>query len=115
VPTPAGKVVYHPSGKVEYFVHGRRVSKKQYDRRFPSKLRTGLPAAPAPGAWQDFTSLALSVHESQVAEANERNKRHGVRARYDATGLCHIPDRSDRKRLMALEGLHDNSGGYSDG
>lgn len=65
-------------------------------------------------AWRDFTSKALQVHPSQVAEANARNKRHGVNVVYDRTGLPHIPDRAARKSLLKLEGAHDDSAGYGD-
>lgn len=67
-----------------------------------------------PSGWP-MTSQALAVHPSQVAEANERNRRHGLGTRYDpATGNAIIPDRTDRKRLLRLEGFHDKSGGYGD-
>lgn len=59
-------------------------------------------------------SEALAVHASQVEQANDRNKRHGIAARYDKQGFCHIPDRADRKRLLKVEGFRDNSGGYGD-
>lgn len=61
-----------------------------------------------------MVSEALAVHPSQVATANARNKRHGVNVVYDKNGAAHIPDRGERKRLLKLEGFHDNNGGYGD-
>lgn len=59
-------------------------------------------------------SEAMAVHPEQVAQANARNKRHGVNVVYDKSGFAHIPDRNERRKLMRLEGLHDKSGGYGD-
>jgi hypothetical protein len=61
-----------------------------------------------------MVSKALAVHPKQVAQANARNKRHGVNVVYDPTGHAHIPHRAERKRLCKLDGFHDNNGGYSD-
>lgn len=106
------KVVFTRDG-LKYFVGDREVSKEEYDGQLPDK-EIGVPEAASPAIWQDHTSLALSVHPDQVAEANARNARHGLSAYYDADGTCHIPDRKERSRLMRLEGMHDREGGYGD-
>lgn len=72
------------------------------------------PRAASPSIWNGFESEALACDPSQVAEMNERNKNNGVGARYDPEGMCHIPDRADRKKLLKLEGMHDKSAGYGD-
>lgn len=77
------------------------------DRLFASPLVAGASCWP-------MTSQALAVHPEQVGEANERNRVHGVGVQYDPTGLAHIPDRAERKKLLRLEGKHDNNGGYGD-
>jgi hypothetical protein len=59
-------------------------------------------------------SLALAVHPNQVEQANARAKRHGINVTYSKSGACHIPDRANRKKLLRLEGMHDNRGGYGD-
>ncbi len=62
-----------------------------------------------------MTSEALAVHPKQVEQANARNKRHGVNVVYHPkTGCAIIPDRAERKRLLRLEAMHDNRGGYGD-
>lgn len=61
-----------------------------------------------------MTSLALSVHRKQVGEARARAKRHGINVEYNERGHCIIPDRQERSKLLRLEGLHDNLGGYGD-
>jgi hypothetical protein len=71
------------------------------------------PGGHLPSNWP-LRSKALAVHKTQVVEANERNRRHGIAARYEADGTCVIPDRGDRARLLRLEKAHDNSGGYGD-
>lgn len=109
-----GKIIYSRDGKTKTcFIDDREVTQEEYDARFPSK-EIGVPHAAAPCIWQDHTSLALAVHPDQVAEATARNIRHGIRVTYDEEGTAHIPDRAERKKLMRLEGMHDNSGGYGD-
>ena len=61
-----------------------------------------------------MVSEALAVHPRQVDQANERARRHGINVAYDQKGNCHIPDRGNRKKILRLEGLRDNSGGYGD-
>lgn len=73
-----------------------------------------VPMAANPSIWNGFTSEALACDPSQVAEMNERNKKHGIGTRYDGEGMAHVPDRADRKKLMKLENVHDKSGGYGD-
>lgn len=72
-----------------------------------------VPGGHAPACWP-MDSVALSVHRKQVKEANERNKKHGLTSYYREDGTCVLPDRNERKKLLRLEKLHDNSGGYSD-
>lgn len=95
-----------------YFRDGVVATKEEFDAAFPSKP-IGAPEVPSTSAWP-MTSMALAVHPEQVAEANERNKVHGVGVRYDETGLAHLPDRAERKKLLKLEKFHDNQGGYGD-
>ena len=68
----------------------------------------------APSIWQDFTSLALKVHPKQVEQANARLKRHSIVGAYDKQGVPHIPDRGNHRKLLRLEGFHDNHAGYGD-
>lgn len=59
-------------------------------------------------------SLALAVAPQQAEQANARAKRHGINVQYTRTGACIIPDRKERKKLLRLEGMHDNQGGFGD-
>jgi hypothetical protein len=102
---------------LHYFLGDRRVTKEEYDRRFPSKLAElfagELLAAHGTTCWP-MRSEALAVHPSQVQEANERAKRHGLGTRYEADGTAVIPSRDERKKLLRLEGFFDKAGGYGD-
>lgn len=77
-----------------------------------------LASGEAPGGTQTTgwpkKSLALAVHPEQVAVANARAKRHGIAAHYEADGTCVLADRAARKKMLRLEGFHDNLGGYGD-
>lgn len=78
------------------------------------------PGGHLPSCWP-LKSKALAVHRSQVAAANERNRKHGVAARYEADGTCVLPDRGARRDVIKLEreflgkSLGDMNGGYGDG
>lgn len=97
----------------QYFLDRAEVTKEEYDERFPSKLDTGMPFVST--AWgEPLKSMALACHPEQVQAMNERNKEQGVKTRYDATGMAHIPTREDRNRLLRVEGKHDNDGSFGD-
>lgn len=67
------------------------------------------PGAAHPAGWP-MTSLALSVHKSQVAEATERNRRHGITGvEYDAAGTCTVSSPTELAKLHKLEGVHFNN------
>jgi hypothetical protein len=101
---------------VRYFVNDIEVTEEAYRAANPPKpLEAGDEVlSQSTSAWDDFRSEALAVHPSQVKEANERSKRHNLGVKYDAKGFARIPDRASRKRLMRLEGVHDNHAGYGD-
>lgn len=69
--------------------------------------------ANTPSCWPQ-RSLALSVHSRQVEKARERAKRHNLGVEYLNDGTAIIADRAERKRLLKLEGMHDNEGSYGD-
>ena len=111
-----GKIVYRSHGE-DYFIDGKEVSKEEFDETFPPKP---LGHAPALGGntsscWP-LKSDAMAVHPSQIKEAMERNKKHGVvGVSYDPKdGRAILADRGARRDLMKLEGFHDKSGGYGD-
>lgn len=109
----AWTVIYDRAGKnPAYFKDGEVSTREAFEKAFPPKP-LGAPAVAAPSCWP-MKSVALAVHPEQVAEATERNRRHGVGVTYDPTGMAEIPDRGERKKILKLEGLHDNHGGYGD-
>ena len=111
-----GRVIY--GTKNRYFLEGVEVTQAEWDKAFPSKLddlledRTILPAN-TKTCWP-MRNKALAVHRRQVAEANARNKRHGVKVQYDADGTAIVPGRGEYRDLCKLEGTHMNDGGYGD-
>ena len=67
----------------------------------------------SPKCWP-MVSEALACHPNQVKKMNARARKHNLGVHYSRDGRCHIPDRGERKRLMRLEKMHDNEGGYGD-
>lgn len=109
-----GKVICTRAGS-RYFIDGVEVTQAEYDARFPSKLKfDGKAPMVATPYSAGLASKALAVHKSQVEEANARNKLHGIATRYGPDGTAYIPNRSDRNKLLALEGRHDNDAGFGD-
>lgn len=110
----SGRVVYHRDGTETCYIGDVAVSRAEFDARFPPK-EMGAPLQSHTTTCWPMRSEALAVHPDQVTEANERNRKAGIAARYESgTGMCVIPDRADRKRLLKLEGMRDNHGGYGD-
>jgi hypothetical protein len=109
-----GRITY--GNPIRYFVNDTEVTEAEFAAAFPPKeLVAGDEVlADSTSAWRDFKSEALAVHPDQVAEANTRSKAHNLGVVYDKQGFARIPDRAARRRLMRLEGVHDNHGGYGD-
>lgn len=97
----------------KWFIDGRQVTKEEFDAALPN---VEDPAGDGSGliAWKTIKSMALAVHPSQVEMANERNKRHGVGIEYQPDGKAVVTSRHNRKKLLRLDGMSDNSGGYGD-
>lgn len=113
-----GRVTYDRAGKATYFLGDREVPVGEFRKALGVKPFAPDPHGCVPGGtpttgWP-IRSEALAVHSSQVDEANARARRHGINVHYEADGTCVIPDRGNRKKLLKLEGFHDNSGGYGD-
>lgn len=112
------KIVYGTNPFKRYFADEREVSEEEFHRLFPTRIEDLLQSRetlPSHGTktWP-MVSEALGVHESQVAEANARAKRHGIAVEYRPDGRAVISSREARKRLLRLEGMHDNHAGYGD-
>ncbi len=122
------RVIY--GNPIRYYLDGAEVSEVEYRRASKRREKTlkaagvSLDDALHDGGFQGQSqtpvcwpqkSLALSCHPRQVKAITERNKRHGISGvEYLPDGTCVVADRGARKALMALEGLHDNEGGYGD-
>lgn len=92
-----------------YYLDGKVVSQRKYERRYPPPKREEGQAfmCASDGNWPVISRLSLACDPSQVAEMNERNRRAGIHAEYRADGACVIPDAADYKRLRRLEGFRD--------
>lgn len=104
-------------GKSAYFVDGVRVTKAAFYRTFRPRKTVASAFAKAAllrGRTYPMVTEALGVHPEQVAEANARNKAHGVNVTYDEDGRGHIPDAAERKKLLRLEKVHGNNSYYGD-
>lgn len=104
------KIVWGPRGTKRFYINDKEVTEEEWHARFPSKIDDLLagyfPQVQSPEGWPK-RSLALAVHKDQVAEANDRNKKHGIGTRYDTDGTAVIPDNGDRRKLLKLEGFVD--------
>lgn len=105
---------------IRYFVDDNEVSREEYEAASPKgRLKelfaSGTTAVSQALACWPMRSDALSCHPNQIAAITERNKKHGITGvSYEADGTCVISDREARRKIMALEGVHDNKGGYGD-
>lgn len=101
--------------KKQYLIDGRDVTEAEFFAAFPPAPDLGGNGAGLIAWKRPLRSKAMAVHPRQVQEANARNKRLGLAARYDRDGTAVIPDRSARRDLLKAEAFHDNDGGYGDG
>lgn len=116
------RVIYSNRGKPEYFIEGKKVSKKKFDEIVRSKPlgRPPMLSGNTPSCWP-MKSDSMAVHPKQIPEVMERNRKHGIYVDYDPVdGRPILPDRRTRTRLMKLTntvvpgGVRDNSGGYDE-
>jgi hypothetical protein len=109
------KIVYGEHGKPDrYFVDGKPVTRRAFFRLAPEPVEAHH-LVPSTYAGYPKKSDALAVHPNQVAEANERNKKHGIAVTYEeGTGMAVIPSRHEQKKLVRLEGCFNKDGGYGD-
>lgn len=111
------KTIYDRAGNARYFRDGEEITKAEYEKALPSKIKeviaAGTNAGTLSSCWP-MVSDGCGVHPRQIQEATERNKRNGVNVTYDSRGCAIIPNRTERKKLLRLEGMHDRSGGYGD-
>ena len=118
-----GRIVHHPydASKSRYYVDDKEVTRAQFDRAFPSKLKELLDSHMAPdghrsACWPAQGSDALAVHPKQLREAQELAAARGVPTDFDHHNRPVFRDRKHRKDYCRIvEGnKHDNNAGYSD-
>lgn len=89
------------------------MTKAVFDEAFPPKP-IGVPAVEATWA-APIESEAMACTTRQIPAMMERNAKEGLRVDYNPeTGAPILRSREERRRLMRIEGLHDNQGGYRD-
>lgn len=105
------KIVYGKGGTPDrFYLNGQEVTAAEFKKRTRvrgGRKAFGIPGGTATTGWP-MVSEALAVDPSQVAEANERNRKAGVNVQYHPkTGCAIIPDAAARKRLLKLERFFD--------
>lgn len=70
----------------------------------------GLPTATTANPW--VSGMALAVHPSQIQQARERNRRHGLNIDYDKHGAPVCTDTNQRRKLMKIEKVRDRNSYY---
>ncbi len=101
-----------------YFLNGREVIEARYKEYYPTPepISEGEPGTALCSWHKPILSDALAVHPKQIAEVMARNARHGLHVEYEPEhGRPILKDRNQRRELMRIERVHDNSGGYGDG
>jgi hypothetical protein len=107
-----GRIRYTSHGE-EFFLGDKQVSREEFEAVFRPK-EIGTTRGQTASCWP-LKSEALACHPGQITEIIERNRRHGVTGvSYNKDGTAILADRGARRDLMALEGVHDKSGGYGD-
>lgn len=98
--------------------NGRVVTQEELDKLLPVKedWLSGPPMTADTYSEHDpLISEGCGVMKSQVGEAREMIRRHGIRgAAVHDNGQIRFTSRRARKEFLAARGLVDNDGGYSD-
>lgn len=106
-----GKIV-GSGAKTKYFIDGKEVTKRTFDRRFPDKPLGGSDSLVG---WKPLASEALAVHPDQIPEAIEDARRKGVPVEFDAaTGAPVFSCRTQRNAYLKAYGYFDRDAGYGD-
>ncbi len=111
-----GKIIFGEQGKPDrYFIDRKEVTKEEWDAAFPPKPMAANGECSLRGWSRPIESDALAVHPRQIAAVMERNRQRGLNIQYNPKdGRPILTSREERRKLMAVEGVHDNNGGYGD-
>ena len=98
---------------------GKEVSLAELDKLMPKKANwlEGAPMTANTYTEHDpLLSEGCGVHRSQVAETREIIRKRNIQgAAVTDSGQVRFTSRRARKEFLAMRGLVDNDGGYSDG
>lgn len=100
-------------GSERYFLDGKEVSKKEFDRAFPDQALDVAPSCVSCSAWP-LISDGAGVHPKQRAEAEALARKLGVPTEFTSAGSAVFRDRDHRKRFLKAHHMRDNDGGYGD-
>lgn len=98
---------------------GKPVTKEELDKVLPPKkgwLKKPAMAANTYSEHDPLISEGCGVMKSQVSETRDAIRQHGiVGAAVHDNGQIRFTSRRARKEFLAMRGLNDSDGGYSDG
>lgn len=108
-----------------FYIDGKPVwlNAEEQAARFPRPQPEGPGIASGYSEGSPGSSLSMSSHPAQVGLMNDAMKAHNISGvKWDKSGNCKITSRRARARAMPvvgrmlrLENLHDEDGGYGDG
>lgn len=104
--------------KIVIKYNGREVTRAELDKLLPPK-KDWLDAPPMTAntytEHDPLISEGCGVMKSQVGEAREMIRRHGIQgAAVHNNGQIRFTSRRARKEFLALRGLNDQDAGFSD-
>ena len=99
----------------EYFIDGKRVSKKAFEKAAPPKGVSDGDSFGVETNWsKPIVSYALAVHPKQVKEAREDAVKKGVPTDYLDDGRPVFRSRKHRKDYFRAYGFYDRDAGIGD-
>lgn len=108
--------VYGRGGSPDrYYLDGKEVTREEYQQSVPDVPLDFSNGAPSLCPFKPIISDALAVHPTQIKEAMERDKKHGLSVEYLPDGRPKLDGRDKRRRMLKSLNFHDNHGGYGDG
>lgn len=116
--TPTGRIIFRPDGKHEYFVDGKPVTRRVYEKRFPSKLkelRGQTAMTQRPSCWpQENWALGVGAHPHRQAELHAKYKAAGINVEINKWGNPIIRSRGQLREICKVEKCVNYDAGYSD-
>lgn len=100
-----GKKKFSLKAELRKLSKGKRPSAA--DRKRFAELVGSEVGGQQPGTWPQ-TSLALAVHSTQVAEANDKLKAAGLSAYHLPDGRMVVPDAGERKKVLKFKRYVDH-------